>query len=81
MLNGLCSAGSRLSQALGALVQDPTSPCYAIALQCHTAWEELVKATAIATSAVKSQVVAALQDVNTHDTADNTQVNVANIFI
>ncbi|XP_049785263.1 uncharacterized protein LOC126187940 isoform X1 [Schistocerca cancellata] len=74
MLNGLCSAGSRLSEALGGMVRDTNSPSYAIAVQCHSAWEELVKATAAATSAVKSQVTTTLQDVNNQDSTESSQV-------
>ncbi|XP_067002901.1 uncharacterized protein [Anabrus simplex] len=77
MLNGLCSAGSRLSQSLGILVQDTSSPCHAIASQCHATWEELVKATAMASSAVKTQVVAALQEINT---ATETEVDTPRIL-
>nr|CAD7572716.1 unnamed protein product [Timema californicum] len=70
MLNGLCGAGSRLSHCLGALVQDTSSPCHTIVTQCQAIWEELVKATAVATSAVKSQVLATLQEINTSGDTD-----------
>nr|CAD7203932.1 unnamed protein product [Timema douglasi] len=70
MLNGLCGAGSRLSHCLGALVQDTSSPCHTVVTQCQAIWEELVKATAVATSAVKSQVLATLQEINTSGDTD-----------
>ncbi|XP_063239828.1 uncharacterized protein LOC134540812 isoform X5 [Bacillus rossius redtenbacheri] len=63
MLNGLCGAGSRLAHCLGALVQDTASPCHAVAAQCQAAWEELVRATAAASSAVRAQVLSSLQEV------------------
>ncbi|XP_069695855.1 uncharacterized protein [Periplaneta americana] len=70
MLTGLCGAGSRLSHCLGTMVQDTSSPCHAVATQCQATWEELVKATANASTVVKAQVIPTLQEVNTASDSD-----------
>ena len=61
MLNTLCTAGLKLSQNLNHLSQlqnvQPTT-------QLHTSWEELAKATVIATSTVKSHVSQLTQQYN-----------------
>lgn len=58
-MNSFCSAGFRLSQCLVTLAQTQTVP---LALQCHASWEELGKATIIASNTVKTHIAAAMQD-------------------
>jgi len=70
MLTGLCGAGSRLSHSLGTLVQDTSSPCHAVATQCQATWEELIRATANASTVVKAQVIPSLQEVNSASDTD-----------
>ncbi|CAG9770544.1 unnamed protein product [Ceutorhynchus assimilis] len=65
MLNTMCAAGMRLAQSLYNLSQMQTVP---IATQCITSWEDLSRATAIATSSVKNHIAAAMQDMSIGDT-------------
>lgn len=65
MLNSFCSAGFRLSQCLGTLAQTYTIP---LASQCQASWEELGKATIIASNTVKTHIAAAMQDMIIIDT-------------
>lgn len=65
MLNSFCSAGFRLSQCLGTLAQTQTIP---LASQCQASWEELGKATIIASNTVKTHIAAAMQDMIIVDT-------------
>ena len=64
MLNGLCSAGSRLSHCLAGLIQDASPNNRMIVSQCQAMWEELVKASTVASSNIKSQVLTALQELS-----------------
>lgn len=59
ILNSLCSAGFKLSQCLGSLAQFQTVP---LASQCQSSWEELAKATIIASNTVKTHIAATMQD-------------------
>lgn len=69
MLNGLCSAGTKLAQSLQALlsVHDTVAQCRLIG-QCLAGWEELTRATHVASNTVKHHVVAALKD---HEILEN----------
>lgn len=62
MLCGLCNAGSRLSHSLTSLLQDTMPNNRMMMMQCQTMWEELVKASTVASSSIKSQVLTALQE-------------------
>lgn len=66
-LNNLCASGYRLSQTITNL--DPTMPSINSA-QC--AWDDLARASAVATSTVKSHVVAVLQEFVTQPLNSNT---------
>lgn len=63
MLSGLCNAGSRLSHSLTSLLQDsmPNNKMLMM-MQCQAMWEELVKASTVASSNIKSQMLSALQE-------------------
>lgn len=76
VLNGLCAAGTRLSQCLIALAQEQNTQLGSsqtpgstysphtslqITTQCLSGWDELTRATMIATGTVKAHMVAALQ--------------------
>lgn len=63
MLNGLCSAGSRLSQCLCGLAQEN----HIMASHCQAMWEELVRASTVASSSIKTNVLPALQELNLVD--------------
>ncbi|ERL83549.1 hypothetical protein D910_00625 [Dendroctonus ponderosae] len=65
MLNTMCAAGMRLAQSLYNLSQLQNVP---IASQCITCWEDLTRATAIASSSVKNHISAAMQDMSIGDT-------------
>ncbi|XP_030751460.1 uncharacterized protein LOC115878985 [Sitophilus oryzae] len=65
MLNTMCAAGMRLAQALTNLSQMQNVP---IATQCMLSWEDLSRATAIASSSVKNHIAAAMQDMSIGDT-------------
>ncbi|XP_044732629.1 uncharacterized protein LOC123295366 isoform X2 [Chrysoperla carnea] len=67
MLNGLCTAGVRLSQCLNNLAQLSGKSLF-VASQCQTSWDELLKATLVATQTVKTHIVASLQDISIVDT-------------
>ncbi|KAG8227830.1 hypothetical protein J437_LFUL008474 [Ladona fulva] len=64
MLNGLCSAGSRLSQGLQLLLGNSQGHSHAtpMAAHCRAMWDDLARITAATTASVKSGVVAALQE-------------------
>ncbi|XP_018349770.1 PREDICTED: uncharacterized protein LOC108752992 isoform X2 [Trachymyrmex septentrionalis] len=68
-LNGLCTAGTKLAQSLQALlsVHDTVAQCR-LTGQCLAGWEELARATHIASSTVKNHVITALRD---HESRDN----------
>jgi len=68
-LNGLCTAGTKLAQSLQALlsVHDTVAQCR-LTGQCLAGWEELARATHIASSTVKNHVITALRD---HELRDN----------
>lgn len=59
MLNSLCSAGFRLSQALTNLAQTQN---LSLASQCAASWDELAKSTIVASHTVKTHIAAAMQD-------------------
>lgn len=63
MLNGLCSAGTRLALSLQTLlsVHETMAQCRVTA-QCLAGWEELTRATNVASHTVKKHVVAAMKD-------------------
>ncbi|XP_014218022.1 uncharacterized protein LOC106646499, partial [Copidosoma floridanum] len=63
MLNGLCSAGTKLALSLQALlsVHDRMARCRVTA-QCLAGWEELTRATNVASHTVKKHVAAAMKD-------------------
>ncbi|KAF7273516.1 hypothetical protein GWI33_013784 [Rhynchophorus ferrugineus] len=65
MLNTMCGAGMRLAQALTNLSQMQN---VAVATQCMAGWEDLTRATAIASSSVKNHIAAAMQDMSIGDT-------------
>ncbi|XP_020282156.1 uncharacterized protein LOC109853957 isoform X2 [Pseudomyrmex gracilis] len=69
MLNGLCTAGTKLAQSLQALlsVHDTVAQCR-LTGQCLAGWEELTRATHIASNTVKNHVITALRD---HESRDN----------
>ncbi|XP_012530248.1 uncharacterized protein LOC105833230 isoform X1 [Monomorium pharaonis] len=68
-LNGLCTAGTKLAQSLQALlsVHDTVAQCR-LTGQCLAGWEELARATHIASNTVKNHVITALRD---HESRDN----------
>lgn len=63
MLNGLCSAGTKLALSLQALlsVHDTMAQCR-VTSQCLAGWEELTRATNVASHTVKKHVDAAMKD-------------------
>ncbi|XP_050295567.1 uncharacterized protein LOC126735581 [Anthonomus grandis grandis] len=65
MLNTMCAAGLRLAQSLYNLSQMQNVP---IATQCINSWEDLTRATAVASSSVKNHIAAAMQDMSIGDT-------------
>lgn len=69
MLNNLCSAGFKLSQCLGQLALSQTVP---LSVQCQASWEELSKATIIASNTVKTHIAAAMQDMIIGETYTET---------
>ncbi|XP_046383167.1 uncharacterized protein LOC124153832 [Ischnura elegans] len=64
MLNGLCSAGSRLSQGLQSLLGSSQGHVHAapMASHCRNMWDELARVTAATTATVRSSIIAALQE-------------------
>lgn len=65
MLNTMCAAGMRLAQSLYNLSQLQNIP---MASQCLNSWDELTRATGIASSSVKNHIAAAMQDMSIGDT-------------
>jgi len=63
MLSGLCNAGSRLSHCLCVLSQEN----HLMAAHCQAMWEELVRASTVASSNIKSNVLTALQELSLND--------------
>ncbi|XP_058805478.1 uncharacterized protein LOC131672343 [Phymastichus coffea] len=66
MLNGLCSAGTKLALSLQALLSGhesgaPAAPCR-VTSQCLAGWEELTRATNVASHTVRKHVVTAMKD-------------------
>ncbi|KAJ8682119.1 hypothetical protein QAD02_017911 [Eretmocerus hayati] len=63
MLNGLCSAGTRLALSLKGLLSahDGMGQCR-VTGQCLAGWEELTRATNVASHTVKKHVLAAMKD-------------------
>lgn len=79
-LNGLCTAGTKLAQSLQALLSmhDTVAQCR-LTGQCLAGWEELTRATHIASSTVKNHVITALRD---HESRDNDgDKHVSNIYL
>ncbi|XP_008210718.1 uncharacterized protein LOC100115679 [Nasonia vitripennis] len=72
MLNGLCSAGTKLALSLQALlsVHESVAQCK-LTGQCLAGWEELTRATNVASHTVKKHVVAAMKD---YEVLDNSRV-------
>lgn len=75
MLNGLCSAGSRLSHCLAGLIQDTSPNNRMIVTQCQAMWEELVKASTVASSNIKSQVLTALQELSMGSSTNDSETD------
>jgi len=78
-LNGLCTAGTKLAQSLQALlsVHDTVAQCR-LTSQCLAGWEELTRATHIASNTVKNHVITAMRD---HESRDNDgDRNVSNLY-
>lgn len=68
-LNGLCTAGTKLAQSLQALLSvHDTVAQYRLSGQCLAGWEELSRATNVASNTVKNHVIAALKD---HEARNN----------
>ncbi|EAA00675.4 AGAP012206-PA, partial [Anopheles gambiae str. PEST] len=71
IMNNLCAAGYRLAQTIAAL--EPWAyfehPSTATAAAFITAWDELARASVMATSTVKSHIVSVLQDFKTQPLA------------
>lgn len=65
-LNTLCASGYRLSQTICNLEQHTeqgaTASAGITAIQLNSAWNDLAQASSVATSTVKSHIVAVLQD-------------------
>jgi len=79
-LNGLCTAGTKLAQSLQALlsVHDSAVAQCRLTGQCLAGWEELARATHIASSTVKNHVITALRD---HESRDNDgDKHVSNLY-
>lgn len=68
-LNGLCTAGTKLAQSLQTLLSahDTLTQCR-LTGQCLAGWEELTRATCIASNTVKNHIISALRD---HETREN----------
>ncbi|XP_034947379.1 uncharacterized protein [Chelonus insularis] len=68
MLNNLCSAGTKLAQSLQSILSsyETTIHCR-LTGQCLAGWEELTRATSIASNTVKHHVIAALRDHEVRD--------------
>ncbi|KAG7211174.1 hypothetical protein KM043_010495 [Ampulex compressa] len=68
-LNGLCAAGTRLSQSLQTLLstRNTVAQCR-LTGQCLAGWEELTRATRVASNTVKNHITTALRD---HETCEN----------
>lgn len=68
-LNGLCTAGTKLAQSLQGLLSahDTVAQCR-LTGQCLAGWEELTRATHVASNTVKNHVITALRD---HESRDN----------
>ncbi|KOX78439.1 hypothetical protein WN51_07846 [Melipona quadrifasciata] len=68
-LNGLCIAGTRLAQSLHTLLSahDTLTRCR-LTGQCLAGWEQLMRATYIASNTVKTHIISALRD---HETRKN----------
>ncbi|XP_043504507.1 uncharacterized protein LOC122525652 isoform X2 [Polistes fuscatus] len=68
-LNDLCTAGTKLAQSLQALLSvHDTVAQYRLSGQCFAGWEELSRATNVASNTVKNHVIAALKD---HEARNN----------
>ena len=80
MLNGLCTAGTKLAQSLQALlsIHNTVAQCK-LTGQCLAGWEELTRATNVASNTVKTHVVAALKD---HEILENAgDKHVSNFYL
>ncbi|XP_014614323.1 PREDICTED: uncharacterized protein LOC106792420 isoform X1 [Polistes canadensis] len=68
-LNDLCTAGTKLAQSLQALLSvHDTVAQYRLSGQCLAGWDELSRATNVASNTVKNHVIAALKD---HEARNN----------
>ncbi|CAH0546813.1 unnamed protein product [Brassicogethes aeneus] len=65
ILNNMCAAGLRLSQSLAVLASHQNTT---LAAQCAQGWEELSRATFVATNSVKTHIAAAVQDMSIGET-------------
>lgn len=81
MLNGLCSAGTKLAQSLQSILSshEGTVNCR-LTGQCLAGWEELTRATGVASNTVKQHVVAALRDHETRDSDVDKHVSTSNKY-
>ena len=79
MLNGLCTAGTKLAQSLQALlsIHDTVAQCR-LTGQCLAGWEELTRATNVASNTVKNHVVGALKDYEVLEKASDKHVGIFN---
>ncbi|KOC61517.1 hypothetical protein WH47_05121 [Habropoda laboriosa] len=68
-LNGLCTAGTKLAQSLQTLLSaHDTLAQYRLTGQCLAGWEELTRATYVASNTVKNHIISALRD---HEAREN----------
>lgn len=69
MLNGLCSAGTKLAQSLQTILSNHDAMVHCrLTGPCLAGWEELTRATSVASNTVKHHVVAALRE---HENREN----------
>ena len=81
MLNGLCSAGTKLAQSLQTLLTSHETMVHCrLSGQCLAGWEELTRATGVASNTVKHHVVAALRDHENRDNDADKQVSIYSLL-
>ncbi|EAT45226.1 AAEL003460-PA, partial [Aedes aegypti] len=71
IMNNLCAAGYRLAQTIAAL--EPWLTLINHRRQFITAWDDLARASVVATSTVKSHIVSVLQDFKTQPSSSVDQ--------
>lgn len=74
-LNGLCTAGTKLAQSLQTLLSahNTLAQCR-LPGQCLAGWEELTRATYIASNTVKNHIISALRDRETRENKGDIHV-------